>query len=198
MKDNKASGPNSIPIRLLKIRNYHISVSLSILINYSFESGIFPDKLKITQIIPIFKKDDSSLVSNYRPISLLSILSKVFEKAMYERLYKLFEKYEILYSMQFGFRTNHSTDHALVSMTEKLKSPLDSNSFGCGIFVDLEKAFDTVNHSILLQKMEHYGERGVVHQWFASYLSYQEQFVSANRHNSSLKVLMNRKSILKI
>ena len=83
LKDNKASGPNSIPIKLLKILNSHISVSLSILINQSFESGIFPDKLKI---IPIFKEDDSSLVSNYRPISLLSIFSEVFEKAMYERL----------------------------------------------------------------------------------------------------------------
>ena len=106
---------------------------------------------------------------------------------MYERLYKFFEKYEILYSMQFGFRTNHSTEHALVSMTEKIKSTLDSNSFGCGILVDLEKAFDTVNHSILLKKMEHYGVRGVVHQWFASYLSNREQFVSVNGHNSSLK-----------
>ena len=93
LKDNRASGPNSIPIKLLKTLNSHISVSLSILINQSFESGIFPDKLKIAQIIPIFKKDDSSLVSNYRPISLLSIFSKVFEKAIYERLYKFVEKY---------------------------------------------------------------------------------------------------------
>ena len=89
--------------------------------------------------------------------------------------------------MQFGFRTNHSIEHAPVSMTEKIKSTLDSNSFDCGIFVDLEKAFDTVNHSILLKKMEHYGVRGVVHQWFASYLSNREQFVSVNGHNSSLK-----------
>ena len=71
--------------------------------------------------------------------------------------------------------------------SEKIKSTLDSNSLGCGIFVDLEKAFDTVNHSILLKKMEHYGVRGVVHQWFASYLSNREQFVSVNGHNSSLK-----------
>ena len=89
--------------------------------------------------------------------------------------------------MQFGFRTNHSTEHALVSLTEKIKSTLDSNSFGCGIFVDLEKAFDTVNHSILLKKMKHYGVRGVVHQWFASYLLNRKQFISVNGHNSSLK-----------
>ena len=106
---------------------------------------------------------------------------------MYERLYKFFEKYTILYSMQFGFRTNHPTGHALVSMAEKIKTTLDSNSFGCGIFVDLDKAFDTVNHCILLKKMEHYGVRGVVHQWFASYLSNREHFVSVNGYSSSLK-----------
>ena len=77
---------------------------------------------------------------------------------MYERLFKFFEKYKILYGMEFDFRANHSTEHALVSLTEKTKSTLDSNSFGCSIFVDLEKAFDTANHSVLLKKMVHLGK----------------------------------------
>ena len=85
--------------------------------------------------------------------------------------YKYFDKYKIIYSMQFGFRTNYSTEHALVSLTEKIKSTLHINSIGCGLFDDLEKAFNTIIHSIILTTMKHYGARGAVRQWFASYLS---------------------------
>ena len=88
--------------------------------------------------------------------------------------------------MQFGFRTGHSTDHALISLTETIKSSLDKNRFGCGIFIDLQKAFDTVNHDILLKKLEHYGIRGTALSWFQSYLSNRKQFVSINGHSSSL------------
>ena len=89
--------------------------------------------------------------------------------------------------MQFGFRTGHSTDHALVSLTETIKSSLDKNRYGRGIFIDLQKAFDTVNHEILLKKLEHYGIRGIALNWFYSYLSCRKQFVSVNGHSSSLR-----------
>ena len=104
---------------------------------------------------------------------------------MYKRLYKFLEKYEILYALQFGFRSNHSIDHALVSLTEAIKNALDDRKFGCGIFLDLQKAFDTVNHNILLSKLEHYGIRGTALEWFKSYLSERKQYVSVNGANSS-------------
>ena len=143
-------------------------------------------KLKIAKVIPIFKKGDASKNSNYRPISLLSIFSKIFEKLMHQRLYNFLEVHEILFQMQFGFRNGHSTDHALISLSERIKYTLDSNRVGCGIFIDLQKAFDTVNHTILLQKLSHYGIRGTSLLWFQSYLTGRQQYVSVNNHSSQL------------
>ena len=185
LKNGKSSGPNSIPIKLLKVLEPHISLTLSSLINESFETSTFPDTLKIAKVIPVFKKGLSTKTSNYRPIPLLSIFSKTFEKVMYQRLYKFLEVGELLFDMQFGFRSGHSTDHALVSLTESIKASLDKNRFGCGIFIDLQKAFDTLNHDILLKKLEHYGIRGIALNWFESYLRNRKQFVSVNGHSSS-------------
>ena len=185
LKNGKSSGPNRIPIKLLKVLDPYISVTLSSLINESFETSTFPDTLKIAKVIPVFKNGLSTKTSNYRPISLLSIFSKIFEKVMYQRLYKFLEVGELLFDMQFGFRSGHSTDHALVSLTENIKASLDKNRFGCGIFIDLQKAFDTVNHDILLKKLEHYGIRGIALNWFESYLRNRKQFVSVNGHSSS-------------
>ena len=101
-------------------------------------------------IIALFKKECPLTVSNYRPISLLCVFSKIIEKLMYKRLYNFLELHNVLYDYQFGFRNKHSTDHALICLTKKLSTHLDQGNVGCGIFVDLEKAFDTgtVNHSI--------------------------------------------------
>ena len=143
LKNGKASGPNSIPIKLLTPLDPQISVSLSFLINESFQTSTFPDMLKIAKVIPVFKKCLTSKLSNYRPISLPSIFSKIFEKLMYQHHYNFLERYQSLFNLQFGFRSGHSTDHALVSLTESIRSSLDSNRFGCGIFIDLQKAFDT-------------------------------------------------------
>ena len=129
---------------------------------------------------PLFKKVCPQSASNYQPISLLSVFSKITEKVMYERLYGFLEKHEILYSLQFGFRASHSINHALVSLTEAIKNSLDNRKFGCGIFIDLQKAFDTVNHHILLMELEHYGIRGTTLNWFESYLSDRKQCVSVN------------------
>ncbi len=185
LKNGKSSGPNSIPIKLLKVLEPNISVTLSSLINESFETSTFPATLKIAKVIPVFKKGLATKTSNYRPISLLSIFSKIFEKIMYQRLYKFLEVGELLFHMQFGFRNGHSTDHALVSLTENIKASLDNKKFGCGIFIDLQKAFDTVNHDILLKKLEHYGIRGTSLNWFQSYLCDRKQYVSVNGHSSS-------------
>ena len=185
LKSGKSLGPNSIPMKILKSLSPLISSPLSQIINESFQSGIFPDKMKLAKVTPFFKKGCVLTASNYRPISLLSVFSKITEKAMHERLYKFLEKHEILYSLQCGFRANHSINHALVSLTEAIKNSLDNKKFGCGIFIDLPKAFDTVNHEILLTKLEHYGIRGTVLDWFKSYLSDRIQYVSVNGSNSS-------------
>ena len=186
LNPSKSVGPNSIPIKLLKILGSSIAPLLAVLVNQSFLSGIFPDKLKIAKVITLFKKGNPELPSNYRPISLLPIFSKVFEKLMYRRLYKFLELNNILYSLQFGFQENHSIDHALVSLTEAVRNTLDNKRFGCGIFIDLQKAFDTVNHKILLSKLEHYGVRGCALEWFRSYLSDRKQYVSVNGSDSNL------------
>ena len=156
LKSGKSLGPNSIPTKILKLLSPLISSPLSQIINESFQSGMLPDKMKLAKVIPLFKKGCPLTASNYRPISLLSslkVFSKIVEKVMYVCLYNFLVKYEILYSLQFGFRAHHSINHALVSLTEAIKNSLDNRKFGCGIFLDLQKAFDTVNHEILLMKL---------------------------------------------
>ena len=145
----KGTGPNGIPTEILKTIGFFISVPLSKIFNMCITSGIQPDKLKLAHVLPIFKKGSRLLVSNYRPISLLSNLNKILEKIMYKRIYSFLEKHEILYSLQFGFRSKYSTTHALIHMTEAIRSALDSGYVTCGIFVDFAKVFDTVNHEIL-------------------------------------------------
>ena len=185
----KGSGPYSIPSDLLKALKANLCHPLTSIINMSFATGIYPDQLKIAKVIPIFKKGDKLLVSNYRPISLLSNINKIFEKLVYSRLYSFLELHNCIYELQFGFRARHSTQHALASLTEMVRQALDEGNFACGVFVDFQKAFDTVDHSILLLKLEHYGVRGLANNWFRSYLTNRKQYVSINGFDSSLKVM---------
>ena len=181
------STPASIPVKLLKLIPDLIVIPLCNIINLSFVSGSFPDPLKIVKVIPIHKNGSTQDINNYRPISLLSIFDEIMEKIMHERLYKFLELNNILYSKQFGFRKNNSTIDALIKITDKIRESVDKGKYGCGIFIDLRKAFDTVNHNILLLKMEHYGVRGPSLQWFRSYLSERKQYVYINGECSELK-----------
>ena len=114
------------------------------------------ENLKVANVIPIFKKDDHTICNNYRPISLLSNISKIIEKLIHIRLAMFLNKHNILYKRQSDFRHNHSTTHALLEITEKIKQGCDSGKYACGVFLDLQKAFDTVNHVILRKKLYHY------------------------------------------
>ena len=185
--ENKSTGPQSIPIKLLTLIPDLIIVPLCKIISMSFQTGKFPDSLKICKTIPIYKGGSTTNLNNYRPISLLSIFDKIIEKLMHKRLYNFLEEHNILFSNQFGFRKNNSTSLALIQITERIKESIDKGKHGCGIFIDLRKAFDTVNHAILLTKMEHYGIRGLALDWFKSYLTNRKQYVYINGESSQLK-----------
>jgi len=185
--DNKSTGPQSIPVYLLQLIADLIIIPLSNIISNSFISGVFPNALKVSKVIPIHKGDSAEEVNNYRPISLLSIFDKIIEKVMYKRLYSFLEQHNILFENQFGFRKNNSTTFALLEITERIKETIDKHNYGCGIFIDLRKAFDTVNHSILLTKLKHYGIRDTSFNWFNSYLSNRKQYVFLNGETSQLR-----------
>ena len=114
----------------------------------------------------------------------------MFEKIMYRRLYRFLAEHNVLYSLQFGFQEQHSIDHALVSLTEAIRNTLDNKKFGCGIFIVLQKAPDTVNLEILLSKLGHSGVRGCALEWLRYHLSDRKQYVSVNGSNSNLLQLL--------
>ena len=176
-------------MRVIKHSFHLISAPLANIINLSLQKGIFPDKLKIAKVIPIYKADDPSHFTNYRPISLLSNFSKFFEKVMYNRMIEFAEQYNILYRCQFGFRKNYSTSHALIDLINRISSAIDQRETTVGVFLDLSKAFDTLDHQILFTKLEHYGIRDVALQWIKSYFSCRQQFVQINQTCSSMQTI---------
>ncbi|XP_065673996.1 uncharacterized protein LOC136090948 [Hydra vulgaris] len=136
LNDSKASGPNSVPIPIFKALANDISPVLFELFNLSFITGVFPDILKTASVIPIHKKDSKIECNSYRPISLLNV-SKLLEKLMYSRIYNFLNSSLCFHIRQFGFCSNHSTSHALISITEMIRGAIDSGSFTCGVFIDL-------------------------------------------------------------
>ena len=176
----KAAGPNSVPNLILKEFKDKLKTPTTIIINISFLTGKFPKQCKTTNNTPIFKKGNKLDSSNYRPILLLPNISKILEKVMYSRLSKFLDKFDCLYNKQFGFRNAHSTIHALISITEEIRKALDNNEFSCGVFLDFQKAFDTVNHTILIDKLHHYGVRRVTLSCFESYLTNRIQQTIVN------------------
>ena len=185
---SKAIGPHSIPTDIFHLIKLNISEPLTEIINLSFNTGVFVENLKTSKVIPVYKNKGSDLIcNNYRPISLLSNVNKIIEKLMHIRLYNFLTKHNCIYESQFGFREKYSTNHALLALTEEVRKALDDNLLAVGVFIDLQKSFDTVDHYILLNKLDHYGVRGVANRWFKSYLMNRKQFVTINGSNSNLE-----------
>ena len=184
LRNTKSCGYDNIGCNVLKQIIHAIVKPLVYIFNISLSTGTFPSKLKIAKIIPVFKKDDRHSLKNYRPISLLPCISKLLEKCVYNRLYSFLFKHNILTDCQFGFRRNHSTTHALIDLQDKVTLAMEKNNFCIGIFMDLSKAFDIVDHSILLSKLNFYGVRGNPLNFFKSYLCNRRQFTMYNNNVS--------------
>ena len=159
------------------------------LINLSLTTVVFPDKLKIAKFIPIYKAENRENVSNYRPISLLTNFSKIFERAMYKHLITFVEQYEILYCYQFGFWKNHSSSMTLIHLVNKITSAIDHKETTAGVFLDLSKAFDTIDHDILFDELEHCSISGIDLKWIKSYFLEHKQFVEFNQTYSSERTI---------
>ena len=159
---------------------------LSHILNKCFEQGIFPDQLKIARVCPIFKSGLVTDISNYRPISILNSFSKIFEKAIYNRLVTYIEKYNVISQCQFGFRKNYSTSMALLNLYDYISKAIDKGQYCMGVFIDLSKAFDTINHNILLEKLNIYGIRGLPNDTIRDYLCNRKQYVLLNNCKSQM------------
>ena len=153
--------------------------------NLSLTKGIVPKEVKIGKVVPIYKNENCMLVNNFRPLSVLPLFYKILEWLMYSRILNFFNKHNWFYKYQFGFRERHGTDIALIVLIDKIMSALNEGDYVLGVFLDLSKAFDTVDHDIPLMKLYKYGIRGVAYDWIKSYLEERKQYVSFNKHDSS-------------
>ena len=183
----KSTGSDDLPGIFINISAPLVAETLSKLFNLSICKGEYPDTLKIAKVIPIFKKGEHTDMNNYRPISILTHINKIFETIICNQMKNFFNKHNIFYKYQYGFRENHSTDHALIEIVDGIKHAIDNTKLAGGIFVDLTKAFDTVNHKILLEKLRNLGIRGIPNKLLESYLTNRSQYVQINDNKSTMR-----------
>ena len=183
LKRNKAPGIDYINCNIVVESYQELKHPLFEICKTSIREGKFPDKLKIARVKPIFKAGDTTELGNYRPVSVLPIFSKLLERIMYNRVYDFLKQNNIIYSKQFGFQKNTSTEHAILQLIDEITNSFSKREYTLGIFIDLSKAFDTVDHKILLSKLDLYGIRGTTKKWFKDYLNNRKQYLNAEVGN---------------
>jgi hypothetical protein len=175
---------NGVSSKMIKFIGEEISIPLAHIFNISLREGVFPEKLKLCRVIPIFKSGNPLECDNFRPISLLSSISKVLEKIVAEKLIAHLLDNDLVYVHQYGFLPNRSTEHNLLQIINYISNALNEGDFCIGVFLDLKKAFDVCSHEILLKKLRKMGIRGNAYKWFENYLSGRSQFVDINGSKS--------------
>ena len=190
LKPKTSCGDDKISNKLLKSICQEVALPLKLIINQMFSCGAFPNKLKISKVTPLYKKDENYLLNNYRPISILPSVSKVFERIMYNQIYEYFTKLQLFFDSQYGFRAKHSTEYAALELVDRIILAMDQNKFPVNIFMDLSKAFDTLDHKILLHKLDHYGFKTKSINLMRSYLSNRLQYVEYNSVKSDFSTVV--------
>ena len=185
-KNKRSTDCDDIDMSLIKNIIIYIAKPLTHICNQSFQTGIFPNRMKTAKVIPIFKNGSKHIFSNYRPISLLPQFSKILEKLFAHRLEDFMEKQKLLSDQQYGFRSNRSTTMAVMELVDKISSNTHNNDYTIGLFIDLKKAFDTIDHRLLIKKLNRYGIRGVANSWIKNYLENRFQYVQINNNKSEL------------
>ena len=184
-KNKTSQDVNGISMKLIKEIKDYIIKPLIYICNLSLMSGEFPNKMKIAKVLPLFKANDVHNVTNYRPVSILPQLSKVLEKLYEKRLREFIARNNLLFDSQYGFRSKMSTSLALNELVDTILNALDNDKFCIGVFIDLKKAFDTVDHTLLIKKLKYYGVRGICSKFLDSYLRDRKQYVTYSNHVSS-------------
>ena len=186
----KAMGFDDIPPKVIKWAPHLFAPILLVLYNKCLHVGYYPSNMKIARVVPIHKEDDINNVSNYRPISILTQFNRIFERILAKRLMFFFEANNIISSKQFGFLKKHSTEHAILDLKEFIMENLNKQEISAVLFLDLQKAFDSVNHNILLKKLSHYGVRGIPLDLMTSYLSNRRQYTTVGGMKSDLDFVL--------
>ena len=191
LKPSNSAGYDDISNRILKNSSPYVLSPLTFICNAALKTGVFPERLKYALVKPIFRKGDPHSILNYTPVSLLTAFSKVMEKVIYERIYKHLTLNNILTPYQFGFRANHSTEQAIFSLINSVLEAMNNKLTVGGVFCSLQKAFNSVNHTLLLNKIKYYGIQGSILKLIQSYVTNRQQRVILNNYCSTWKTIQS-------
>ncbi len=189
LKNTNTTGHDLLSNKLLKLIKCEIAKPLTFIINQCLHTGYFPDKLKLARIRPLFKKGDKNAITNYRPISILPSVSKIFERVIHKQLSSYLENNNLLTKTQYGYRNRHSTEFASMELLDRIYSHMEQSHIPIAIFLDLSKAFDTLDHSILLDKLQFYGIHDTANMLLRSYLENRQQYVEINEVKSNISIM---------